>query len=131
MLQQNRTTLLGYVSRDPVFRAAPDGTPVAQFGLATSRRWKDGDGEVREDTQFHTIVAWGHHAGATERFVKKGQPLQVEGRLRYRKYEHEGTERFVTEIVVSGPAGLVNSLAPGAAPAEAPEDASDGAEIPF
>ncbi len=114
MLQQNRVTLIGYASSEPEVRATPGGTEVANFRLATSRRWSRADSdEIEESTQFHAVVAWGSHASAVRQFVARGAAVQVEGRLEYRSWKTEdGQTRTATEIVVAGAAGLVNALRP-------------------
>ena len=131
MLQQNRAQLLGYAAEDPETRETPSGARVAKFNLATSRRWKDGDGEVQEATQFHTIIAWTRHADAAARFVEKGALLQVEGRIEYRNFEHEGARRWVAEIVVAGPEGLINALPKGAPPTQPSADEAHDGTVPF
>ena len=99
--------LIGNVGRDPEVRYLEGNNPggqgrkVATFTLATSERFRDRNGETRENTEWHNIVAWGQPADVCERFVHKGTQLYIEGRLRTRKYtDRNGQEKYTTEINV-------------------------------
>lgn len=101
----NKVMLIGNVGKDPEVRylegngqAAP-GRKVANFTLATSERYKDRSGEVRENTEWHNIVVWGQPADVVERFVKKGTQLYIEGRITTRSWtDQSGAKRYTTEI---------------------------------
>lgn len=91
----NKVILIGNATRDAELRHTQSGKPVSSIRLATKRTVK---GE--EETQFHSIVCSGRLAETTATYVKKGDPLYVEGRLQYRAYQdEEGKERGVAEIV--------------------------------
>jgi single-strand DNA-binding protein len=91
----NKVILIGNATRDAELRHTQTGKPVSNIRLATNRTIK---GE--EETQFHTIVCWDRLADTTAAYVKKGDPLYVEGRLQYRSYQdEEGKERGICEIV--------------------------------
>ena len=132
MLHINRVTLLGHAGRDPDIRSLKGGDRVANFSLATTRRWKGQDGTPGEATEWHRIVVYGGAVNAVEKLVRKGAALLVEGRLATREYrDRKGTERSVAEIVVAGAQGMVNVLSrkpveAAAAEAES-DDAPDGA----
>ncbi|GIW62552.1 MAG: hypothetical protein KatS3mg090_0378 [Patescibacteria group bacterium] len=97
----NRVTLMGNLTRDPELRYTPQGTPVCSFGLATNRSWTTSDGEKKEETQFHRIVAWNKVAELCAQILKKGQRVYVEGRITYRSYQDkDGVEKQVTEIIM-------------------------------
>ena len=103
----NKVILVGNVGRDPEVRyingnGAQDAqAKVATFTLATSERFRDRSGEVRENTEWHNIVAWRQSADVCERFVKKGTQLYIEGKLRTRNYtDAQGVKKYTTEIVV-------------------------------
>ena len=103
----NKVMLIGNVGRDPEVRYLEGNNPggqgrkVATFTLATSERFRDRNGETRENTEWHNIVAWGQPADVCERFVHKGTQLYIEGRLRTRKYtDRNGQEKYTTEINV-------------------------------
>ena len=102
----NKVMLIGNVGKDPEIRYLDQNSPqsnakVASFPLATSERFRDRNGEVRENTEWHNIVAWRNSADVAERFVKKGTQLYIEGRLRTRSWtDQAGTKHYTTEVVV-------------------------------
>jgi len=63
--------VVGNLTRDPELRTTPTGKSVCSFGVATNRRWKDQDGNQKEETEFHDVVAWGKPAEILSQFVKK------------------------------------------------------------
>lgn len=101
MASKNRVNLLGNLGRDPEQRYLPDGTPVTTVSLATSEAWRDKQsGERRERTEWHRIVFFGELARIAGEYLIKGSSIDVEGRLRTRKWtDKDGTERYATEIV--------------------------------
>lgn len=100
----NKVMLIGNVGKDPEVRylegnAGAAGRKVANFTLATSERYKDRSGELRENTEWHNIVVWGQPADVVERFVKKGTQLYIEGRITTRSWtDQTGAKRYTTEI---------------------------------
>ena len=113
MLNVNRVTLLGHVGRDPEIHTSAAGDQAARFSLATTERWKSRDGEPRERTEWHRIIVFGGQVGVVERLVRKGSAVLVEGRLTVREYtDKQEQPRQATEIIVSGPQGMVNVLGP-------------------
>ncbi len=99
----NKVMLIGNVGRDPEVRYL-DGNlgnaKVATFTLATTERYRDRNGETRENTEWHNIVAWRNNADVAERFVKKGTQLFIEGRIRTRSWDDQnGNKRYTTEII--------------------------------
>ena len=112
MMTMNKATLLGHAGRNPEMRKLPSGDDVAQFSLATSERFKRKDDTVGESTEWHQVVAFGAAAEVVRKLVRKGDPVLVEGRIANRSWtDKSGAERRATEIVVSGPRGLINVLA--------------------
>ena len=99
----NKAMLIGNVGRDPEVRYldGPSGNAkVATFTLATTERYRDRNGETRENTEWHNIVAWRNTADVVERFVKKGTQLYIEGRIRTRSWDDQnGNKRYTTEII--------------------------------
>nr|MDQ3389685.1 single-stranded DNA-binding protein [Gemmatimonadota bacterium] len=83
----NKATLIGNLGADPEVRATAGGTRVANFRIATGRKFTDKSGQEQENTQWHTIVAWDKLADVVERFLKKGERVYVEGEIEYRQYE--------------------------------------------
>ena len=99
----NKAMLIGNVGRDPEVRYL-DGNSgnakVATFTLATTERYRDRNGETRENTEWHNIVAWRNTADVVEKFVKKGTQLYIEGRIRTRSWDDQtGNKRYTTEII--------------------------------
>lgn len=100
----NRVFLLGNVGKDPEIRSTGGGTMVANFGLATSERYKDQQGNWQDRTEWHNVVAYARLAEIIRDYVKKGSKLFVEGRLTTRNWEdkeHPGRKVYRTEIVAS------------------------------
>ena len=120
MLNMNRATLLGHAGRDPEIRELNNGGRAATFTLATTEKWKDGEGNPVEATEWHRVVVYGPAVKAVESMLKKGDRVMVEGRIATRTFsDREGTERNVTEIVVSRRQDTVNMLSARRAPADA------------
>ena len=99
----NKAMLIGNVGRDPEVRYL-DGqngnAKVATFTLATTERYRDRNGETRENTEWHNIVAWRNTADVVEKFVKKGTQVYIEGRIRTRSWDDQtGNKRYTTEII--------------------------------
>ena len=103
MASLNRALLIGNVGNDPEIRTLNNNEKVASFRLATTERYKDRNGDVKENTEWHQIVAWGKMADIVEKFVKKGSQLYVEGKITTRMYTgKDGNDRYSTEIRVEG-----------------------------
>ena len=99
----NKAMLIGNVGRDPEVRyldGQSGNAKVATFTLATTERYRDRNGETRENTEWHNIVAWRNTADVVERFVRKGTQLYIEGRIRTRSWDDQtGNKRYTTEII--------------------------------
>lgn len=97
----NRAILLGNLTRDPELKYTPAGTAVCTFGVATNRTWTTGDGQTKEDVQYHRIVAWQKLAELCGKLLAKGRKVYLEGRLVYRTFTgKDGIQRTVSEIVL-------------------------------
>lgn len=99
----NQCTLMGYTGSDPEVKTiGTDGKKVAKFSLATTEKFKNRAGETVEETEWHNIVAWGATAEFIEKYVKKGKPILVNGKIKNRSYDgKDGVKRYVTEIIVN------------------------------
>lgn len=96
----NRVILIGHLGADPEKKSTATGRQVAEFRMATSRRWTDANGEVKESTDWHRVKVWGRMADPVCRFLAKGRQVYVEGRIETRKWvDKEGHDRYITEIV--------------------------------
>ena len=98
----NKVILIGNLTRDPEMRYTNSGTPVATFGMATNKSWKDANGETKELAEFHNIVAWNKMAEICQQLLAKGMKVYVEGSLNTRSWDAEdGTKKYKTEIRVN------------------------------
>ena len=96
----NKVTLIGHLGQDPEVRRLENGTPVGRFSLATNESYKDANGELVEQTEWHNIVVWRGSAEQAEKYLKKGNLVYVEGKISYRKYtDKNGVEKSLTDIV--------------------------------
>jgi len=100
MASVNKVILVGNVGRDPELRYTQGGQPVASFSIATNERFKDKDGNWKDRTEWHRIVAWARLAEICGEYLRKGSQVYVEGRIQTRDWEDkEGNKRQTTEIV--------------------------------
>ncbi len=104
MAYLNKVMLIGNLGKAPEIRVSPQtGKKAVSFSLATSRRYRDANGEQKEDTQWHNIVGWGKVAEVFEQLgIRKGTSLYVEGRLTNRSWTDQasGQKRYVTEVAL-------------------------------
>jgi single-strand DNA-binding protein len=98
----NKAMLIGNLGADPELRYTQSGVAVASLRIATSRRWKDKEGQQQEQTEWHNIVAWDRLGELCNEYLHKGSKIYVEGRLQTRKWQDQsGNDRYTTEIVAS------------------------------
>ncbi|WP_281227260.1 single-stranded DNA-binding protein [Flavobacterium aquiphilum] len=99
---QNRVQLIGNTGNDPIIKSLESGKKVANLTIATKDYYKNDKGERVEQTEWHTVVAWGKTAEIIEKFVTKGKQIGIEGKLTHRSYEDKnGEKRYITEVVAS------------------------------
>lgn len=99
---KNKVQLLGRLGNEPELKEVGNGQRLLRLSLATNERFRAADGDWKEDTQWHPVVAWGKQAERLANQVKKGSALLVEGRLVHRTYEtKEGEKRYSTEVVLA------------------------------
>ena len=102
----NKAFILGNLGADPEVRETEGGTSVANFSIATNKKYNNAAGELVEKTEWHRCVAWGRQAEILRDYTKKGDQVHIEGELQTREYEDkEGVKRWSTEIKVL-PMGL-------------------------
>ena len=138
MASLNRALLIGNVGNDPEVRYLNNEQgKFTSFRLATTERYKDRNGEVKENTEWHQIVAWGKMADIVEKFVKKGSQVYVEGKITTRKWtDKDGNDRYTTEIRAEGIQILGRKETTATRQEESPalkalkDDAPDG-DLPF
>lgn len=93
-----KTTLIGNLGNNPELRDA-NGTPVCSFSVATTERWKDGQGNKQEKTEWHRIVTWGNLATICGKYLSEGSKVYIEGKNKTRKWtDKNNVERYITEI---------------------------------
>lgn len=87
--------LIGNVGKDPEIRHLESGVSVATITLATSERYKDRNGELKEQTEWHNVVLWRGLADIAERFVRKGTQVYIEGKIRTRSWEDQSGQKKI------------------------------------
>jgi single-strand DNA-binding protein len=96
----NKATIIGRLTADPESRTTPTGQTVVSFSIATNLVWKDANGEKKEKTEFHNIVAWRKLAEIITQYLRKGSQIYLEGRLQTRSWEDQnGVKKYRTEII--------------------------------
>lgn len=100
MANLNKVFLMGRLTRDPEQRFIPSGQGVVQLGIAVNRNFTS-NGEKREETTFVDVEAWGQQAELINRYLKKGSPIFIEGRLKFDSWEtKEGEKRSKLRVVL-------------------------------
>ena len=99
---KNKVQLIGNLGNDPEMKETAGGKRMARLSLATTERFKNAQGEWKEDVQWHTVVAWGYTAEQVGEKLQKGTKVAVEGHLVHRSYEgKDGQKRYMTEVVMN------------------------------
>jgi len=102
MNMRNSVRLIGNLGTSPELKELPSGKKLAKITLATNERYKDGEGNVVTETQWHNLIAWGKQAEYASRNLDKGNEVVVEGKLTNRSYtDKEGQKRYITEIHIN------------------------------
>lgn len=97
----NKVILIGRLGKDPEGMHLKSGDTVVAFSLATSESYKDKNtGERKEITEWHNCVAWRGLAEVIEKYVRKGDQIYVEGKIKTRSWEKDGQKHYTTEIIV-------------------------------
>ena len=101
MASINKAIIVGNLGRDPETRYTADGgTAITMLGVATTRRYRDAEGQTVSETEWHRIVLFSRLAEIAKDYLRKGSQVYVEGRIRTRRYQaKDGTDRYTTEIV--------------------------------
>ncbi len=95
----NKAMIIGRLGQDPEVRYTQSNTAVANLSVATSEKYKDKNGEMKEDTEWHRVVLWGRTAEIAQEFLKKGSQVFIEGKIQTREWEDkEGQTKYTTEI---------------------------------
>lgn len=130
MAYLNKVFLIGNLTRDPELRVTPKGTAICQFGLAVNRQFKDESGATRDETTFVDIEAWGKQGELVSKYLTKGSPAMVEGRLKLDQWEDKtsGQKRSKLKVVLDNVQFL--SSRGGAAAGAPAADGGDQAPAP-
>ncbi|MEQ9265878.1 MAG: single-stranded DNA-binding protein [Balneolaceae bacterium] len=127
MSSLNKVMLIGRLGQDPEVRYTQSNTAVATLNMATSERYKDANGEFKEKTEWHRVVAWGRLAEICQQYLHKGSLIYIEGPLQTRQWEdNQGQKRYTTEVKAlqmtmldsKGSSGGGNNNMGGGAPAQ-------------
>lgn len=96
----NKVMLIENLGKDPEIQQLEGGYSVAKFSLATSESYKDKQGNVQTDIEWHNIIVWRNLAEVAGKYLKKGSTIYLEGKIKTRNYEDKaGVKKYVTEIV--------------------------------
>lgn len=100
MASFNKVILVGNLTRDPELRYTPKGVAIAKIGIAVNRKWTGEDGQLREETTFVDVDAFGKQAETIGQYMKKGRPILIEGRLRLDTWEDKQTNQKRSKLGV-------------------------------
>jgi single-strand DNA-binding protein len=100
MANFNKVILAGNLTRDPELRYTPKGTAIAQLGMAVNRYWTDEQGQKKEETLFVDLEAWGRTAETSGKYLTKGSPVLIEGRLRLDSWEDKETKQKRSKLKI-------------------------------
>ncbi len=94
--------LIGRLGRDPEVRRLESGTAVAKFSIATDESYKDKEGNLVQQTEWHTIIVWRNQAEIAEKYLKKGMLVFIEGKLTHREFlDKDNQKKYFTEVVAN------------------------------
>lgn len=113
MIGVNRITIVGHLTHDPRIATLPSGSKVANISVATNRSYKDKNGATVNSTDYHTVAVFpSFTVEFIEKYIKKGDPVYVEGQLQYEKYVSKKSGENITaaKIVVANFHGTLISL---------------------
>lgn len=135
MASLNRVELIGNLGADPVIRVLNSGEAVANITLATTDTWKDKQtGTPKEYTEWHRVVLYRRLAEIARDYLKKGAQVYIEGRIRTRSWDKDGTTQYTTEIEATGLKMLGSRPSSEPRPesvSHAPADADLSGDVPF
>jgi len=122
----HKLTIIGHLGRDPEMRYTPDGQAVTSFSVASSRKYRTGVGEQREETEWFNCSAWGKLGEICNQYLTKGKQVYIEGRLKTRSYQTQnGETRFSLDVTCSD----IQFLGGGQGQVEGQEPVAAGQEV--
>lgn len=129
MASLNKVFLVGNLTRDPELRYTPNGSAVCTFGMAINRKYKSGD-ELKDDTCFVDITVWNKQGEACSKYLSKGSPVLIDGRLNFRTWEtDDGQKRSKLDVVANDVQFLPTGKNEGVSAAR--EGGEQAEEVPF
>ena len=100
MVNINKVMVAGNLVREPETKQGTTGTVRTTFSIAVNRTWKNSNGEKSKDTNFFKILVWGSQGEACAKYLNKGNPVLVEGRLEIKSYQNNNNEqKYMTQII--------------------------------
>jgi single-strand DNA-binding protein len=116
MANYNRVILLGNLTRDPQLKYLPNNTAVCEFGLAVNRRWRDADGNQRDEVCFVDVAAFARRGETINQYMSKGRQILIEGRLKFDSWTgQDGTKRSKLSVVAENFSFVGSREGPGGA----------------
>jgi single-strand DNA-binding protein len=99
----NKVIIVGNLGRDPEMRYTPSGSPVTNFSVAVSRKWKSQEGESREETEWFNVECWRQLAEIANQYLAKGRQVYIEGRLKTESWEdkNSGEKKYRTKVIAN------------------------------
>lgn len=130
MASVNKVILIGNLTRDPELRYTPKQTAVTEIGLAVNRRYRV-DNDLREETTFVDITFWGQQAETISKYLEKGRPIYVEGRLRLDSWDDKETGKRRSKLTVVGESfQFLESRGGGGGPSDGPRSSGPASSPP-
>jgi single-strand DNA-binding protein len=138
MSSVNKVILIGRLGKDPETRYLPSGDAVTSITIATTEKWKDKNGEMKEETEWHQVSLFTRLAEIAAKYLTKGSLVYIEGTIKTRKYtDKAGVEKYATGIKANTMNMLGSKETPQLDPKartspQKPQNANfDDSEIPF
>jgi single-strand DNA-binding protein len=131
MPSYNRVILMGNLTRNPETKFLPSGQAVANFGLAVNEKYKGKDGEMKESVVFVDVESWGKLAELVGKYLEKGRPCLIEGRLKLDTWEKDGQKQSKLKVVADSVQFLGSKGDGDAKPAASAAPTADDTEVPF
>ena len=132
----NKHILIGRVGQEPEVRHLDNGMAVANFSVATNKKFKDKNGEKKEITDWHNVVFWGATAEVVEKYVKKGSLLYIEGEVRTRSWDDKDGKTHYTKETIGNVMQMLGGRSdrqetPPPTENDMPENSSEEDDLPF
>ncbi len=130
MASLNKVLLIGNLTRDPEMRVTPKGTEICQFGIAINRKFKGDDGSARDEVTFVDLEAWAKTAALVSKYLTKGSPVMIEGRLKLDSWEDKetGAKKQKLKVVVENVQFLGSKNGQDSQPQQQPQQTKPAAQ---